>query len=103
LKLSTSFEHEKEDHHLDTPSSPPPSSAQIETSLSIGDMSPEYGASLPSPTIENQQMEDNLVNDEQSRTPSPVTVNSKQPASPRRLRPRKANEKYSIGDSYSEK
>jgi hypothetical protein len=55
--MSTSFEQEQ----LDTPSSPPPTSAPTEASLSIGDMSPEYGTSLPSPTIEKQQSEGNFI------------------------------------------
>jgi hypothetical protein len=63
-------------------------------------MSPEYGTSLPSPTIEKQQIE-NMV-DEQSRTPSPVTVDKKKSASPRRLRPRRAYERSLTVESANE-
>ncbi|CAF0859619.1 unnamed protein product [Adineta ricciae] len=86
LKFSTSLEHE----NFDTPSSPPSSTpAPIETSLPVGDMSPEYGTLLPT---ENQSTE---VPDERSRTPSPVATDTKKTTSPRRLRPRRANERTS--------
>ncbi|CAF1511208.1 unnamed protein product [Adineta ricciae] len=90
LKISTSLEHE----NFDTPSSPPPSTpAPIETSLSVGDMSPEYGTLLPT---ENQSTE---VPDERSRTPSPVATDKKKTTSPRRLRPRRANERTSAAEN----
>ena len=54
----------------------------------MGNISPEYGASSPM----DQPQED------RSRTPSPVTTDSKKASSPRRLRPRKAYERSSIPD-----
>ncbi|CAF4085847.1 unnamed protein product [Rotaria magnacalcarata] len=41
--------------------------------------------------------------DERSRTPSPTIVNKKKSASPRRLRPRKQNERSSTVDNQNEK
>ncbi|CAF4888829.1 unnamed protein product [Rotaria sp. Silwood1] len=96
LKSSTSFEQE----HLDTPSSPCAISVPMETVNTVDDRSPEYETSLPSPIIEQQQTE--KIN-ERSRTPSPVTVNTKKSTSPRRLRPRKINERSSTVENQTEK
>jgi hypothetical protein len=41
--------------------------------------------------------------DEQSRTPSPVTVKTKKTTSPRRLRPRRAHERPSTIENQTEK
>ncbi|CAF3909798.1 unnamed protein product, partial [Adineta steineri] len=97
-KSSTSFDQEQ----YDTPSSPVPLTfTSTETSGLAGDMSPEYGTSLPSfDMTEKQEIE---TNDEQIRTPSPVTADTKKTTSPRRLRPRKANERSFIADNQNEK
>ncbi|UJR09946.1 hypothetical protein I4U23_014168 [Adineta vaga] len=95
-KSSTSLDHE----NFDTPSSPPPStSAPIETSLPIGDMSPEYGTSIPT---EIESTESILVNDNPSRTPSPVETDTKKTTSPRRLRPRRAYERMTTVENPGE-
>ncbi|CAF1365015.1 unnamed protein product [Adineta steineri] len=97
-KSSTSFDQEQ----YDTPSSPVPLTfTSTETSGLAGDMSPEYGTSLPSfDMTEKQEIE---TNDEQIRTPSPVTADTKKTTSPRRLRPRKANERSFIAENQNEK
>ncbi|CAF1157324.1 unnamed protein product [Rotaria magnacalcarata] len=102
LKSSTSFEQEQ----LDTPSSPCATSALNETATSVGDISPEYETLVPSPVMEQQppapQQQSEKI-DERSRTPSPTIVNKKKSASPRRLRPRKQNERSSTVDNQNEK
>ncbi|CAF2998312.1 unnamed protein product [Rotaria sp. Silwood2] len=99
LKSSTSFEQE----HFDTPSSPCATSAPMETAPTVGDISPEYETSLPSPMIEQQQQQQTEKINERSRTPSPVTVDTKKSTSPRRLRPRKINERSSTVENQNEK
>ncbi|CAF3328828.1 unnamed protein product [Rotaria socialis] len=101
LKSSTSFEQEQ----LDTPSSPCTTSALNETATSVGDISPEYETLVPSPVMEQQPpapQEQSEKIDERSRTPSPTIVNKKKSASPRRLRPRKQNERSSTADNQNE-
>ncbi|CAF5017521.1 unnamed protein product, partial [Rotaria socialis] len=101
LKSSTSFEQEQ----LDTPSSPCITSALNETATSVGDISPEYETLVPSPVMEQQPpapQEQSEKIDERSRTPSPTIVNKKKSASPRRLRPRKQNERSSTADNQNE-
>ena len=86
-------------------------------------MSPEYETSLPSPVIEKQQTESKLclclfdrnfslvvlaIEEEEEQqqqeagTPPPVRENVKKSASPRRLRPRKANERSAAVDNQHE-
>ncbi|CAF1208757.1 unnamed protein product [Rotaria sordida] len=99
IKSSTSFEQE----HFDTPSSPCTTSVPMETAISTGDISPEYETSLPSPVIEQQQQQQTEKVNERSRTPSPITVDTKKSTSPRRLRPRKINERSSTVENQNEK